>query len=168
MPRHPLLRRTLLLVMVLAAAACGQEDENDLPPPTPVPMAAVGPSPPFDSLAAAPESLAVAGVRVRLESSLFQNYMPGEGHAEDPVDPRSMVSGGVWLLPMSAGVITGAWMLEGGEAERLDAYRVRNETSVSGRPLPRLQHVDLVVRFRTAAGETLLLQQRAAPVMKVE
>lgn len=168
MPRDPLLRRALLLATILAAAACGQgEDEDDEPPPTPVPLPAVGPSPPFDSLLAAPESLAVAGVQVRLESSLFQDYMPGD-LPEDPVDPRSMVSGGLWLLPASAGVITDAWMLEDGEAERLDVYRAESETSVSGRPRPRLEHVNVVVRFRTAAGDTLFLQQRAAPVMKVE
>ncbi|HEX6039443.1 hypothetical protein [Longimicrobium sp.] len=177
MTRHPLIRILLVLPLVVL---CGCADDA-LPPPSAPPgppptIAAVRVFPPRSVLRGAPEVLVIAGDSMRLDVDLGQDFMPGDDWGlEDTLGPGRFVTGRIAPRPQTPGMtITDAWIVLD---DRVEGMRPSGWAGPGSRPprfdpgirsmhsMERLDTVDVVVRLRTAPGETRFLQRRRAYVM---
>jgi hypothetical protein len=178
MKRDPLIR-ILFILPLLLLGGCGDDPPPPFAPPGPPAITAVRVFPPRSVLRAAPEVLVIQGDSVRFDAELGQDFMPGDDWgSEEGGEPGEIVGGEITLRPRTPGMaITDAWLL-------LDEEVVRMRPGVwpgpgsrppdfelgvqSTRGLGRLGTIDVVVRVRTALGETRLLQRRGVEVMIVE
>ncbi|MBW3570649.1 MAG: hypothetical protein KY467_06045 [Gemmatimonadetes bacterium] len=142
------------------------------------------PPPTLDSLRAAPETIAVGGLRIVAGAVLWLNLMPGPDLGDEPAGPPVLpLRGTIDIHPadtagaktLPAGLaLQGAWLLAGDSTWALgvvasDSTRATSRSlalDVWGGPgwLGRDSSADVVVRVRRPDGAPLLLGVRGVRV----